>query len=120
MNWLDAQGIIDAFGDWAAIAVTVVIFLETAFIFTSFLPGDSLLFLTGLALATSHSWLPDWAGFILIWVGAFAGSQVGFWIGDKIGPALFSKNRKFILNQSMIDRTHAFFERYGTRAVILA
>ena len=120
MNWLDAQGIIDAFGDWAAIAVTVVIFLETAFIFTSFLPGDSLLFLTGLALATSHSWLPDWAGFILIWVGAFAGSQVGFWIGDKIGPALFSKNRKFILNQSMIDKTHAFFERYGTRAVILA
>ena len=109
MNWLDAQGIIDAFGDWAAIAVTVVIFLETAFIFTSFLPGDSLLFLTGLALATSHSWLPDWAGFILIWVGAFAGSQVGFWIGDKIGPALFSKNRKFILNQSMIDKTHAFF-----------
>ena len=48
MNWLDAQEIINAFGDWAALAVAFVIFIETAFIFTSFLPGDSLLFLTGL------------------------------------------------------------------------
>jgi len=120
LNWLDAQEIINAFGDWAAIAVAAVIFLETAIILTSFLPGDSLLFLTGLALATSDSWLPDWAGFILIWLAAFGGSQVGFWLGAKIGPPLFSKNRNFILNQKMIDRTHAFFDRYGTRAVILA
>ena len=55
LNWLDAQEIINAFGDWAAIAVSVIIFMETAFILTSFLPGDSLLFLTGLALATSNS-----------------------------------------------------------------
>ena len=63
MNWFDAQAIIEAFGDWAAVAVAFVIFIETAFIFTSILPGDSLLFLTGLTLANSESWLPDWAGF---------------------------------------------------------
>ena len=120
MNWLDAQEIINAFGDYVAIAVTLIIFLETAFILTSFLPGDSLLFLTGLALATSTAWLPDWVGFILIWLAAFLGTQTGYWIGYKIGPPLFESNRNFILNQKVLDRTHEFFEKYGTRAVVLA
>ena len=120
MNWLDAQEIINAFGDYVALAVTLIIFLETAFIFTSFLPGDSLLFLTGLALATSTSWLPDWLGFILIWLAAFIGTQVGYWIGYKIGPPLFEQNRNFILNEKVLARTHEFFEKYGTRAVVLA
>lgn len=120
MNWLDAQAIIDAFGDWAAIAVTVVIFLETAFILTSFLPGDSLLFLTGLTLMTSDSWLPDWLGFVLIWLAAFFGTQVGYWVGHKIGPPLFEKNRNFLLNEKVVQKTHEFFDRYGARAVILA
>lgn len=120
MNWLDAQHIINSFGDYVALAVTLIIFLETAFIFTSFLPGDSLLFLTGLALATSSSWLPDWIGFILIWLAAFIGTQTGYWVGYKIGPPLFEQNRNFILNQKVLDRTHEFFEKYGTRAVVLA
>ncbi|MDP4756302.1 MAG: VTT domain-containing protein [Aquiluna sp.] len=109
-----------AFGDWAAIAVTVIIFLETAFIFTSFLPGDSLLFLTGLTLSNSESWLPDWLGFLLIWSAAFLGTQVGYWVGYKIGPPLFEKNRNFILNERVVAKTHQFFEKYGARAVILA
>ena len=120
MNWLDAQEIITAFGDWVAIAVAIIIFFETAFILTSFLPGDSLLFLTGLALATSDSWFPDWAGFILIWVAAFVGTQVGYWIGYKIGPPLFESNRNFILNERVLAKTHDFFEKYGARAVVLA
>lgn len=120
MNWLDAQEIINAFGDYVALAVTLIIFLETAFILTSFLPGDSLLFLTGLALATSTSWLPDWVGFILIWLAAFVGTQVGYWIGYKIGPPLFEQNRNFILNEKVLARTHEFFEKYGARAVVLA
>ena len=120
MNWLDAQEIISSFGDYVALAVTLIIFLETAFILTSFLPGDSLLFLTGLALATSDAWLPDWIGFILIWLAAFIGTQVGYWIGYKIGPPLFEQNRNFILNQKVLDRTHEFFEKYGARAVVLA
>jgi membrane-associated protein len=120
LNWLDAQDIINSFGDWVAIAVAAIIFLETAFILTSFLPGDSLLFLTGLALATSESWLPDWIGFILIWMAAFFGSQVGYWIGYKIGPPLFERNGNFLLNQRVLDKTHEFFDKYGSRAVVMA
>lgn len=120
MNWLDAQHIIDSFGDWAAIAVTVVIFIETAFILTSFLPGDSLLFLTGLTLAASNSWLPDWLGFLLIWLAAFIGTQTGYWVGYKIGPPLFEKKNGWILNRHVLEKTHDFFDRYGTRAILLA
>lgn len=120
MNWLDAQEIINNFGDWAVIAVTFIIFFETAFIFTSFLPGDSLLFLTGLTLATSESWLPDWLGILLIWLAAFIGTQTGYWVGNRIGPPLFERNRNFIINQKVLDRTHAFFDHYGTRAILLA
>ena len=120
MNWFDAEAIIAAFGDWAAVAVAFIIFIETAFIFTSILPGDSLLFLTGLTLANSESWLPDWAGFLLIWITAFSGTKVGYWIGAKIGPPLIAKERKFILNKATLNRTHEFFENYGARAVVLA
>ena len=120
LNWLNAQEIINNFGDWAAVAVMFIIFFETAFILTSFLPGDSLLFLTGLTLATSQSWLPDWLGIFLIWLAALLGTQTGYWVGHRIGPPLFERYNNFILNPRVLARTHDFFERYGPRAVILA
>lgn len=120
MNWLDAQEILSTFGEWAAIAVAGIIFMETAFIFTSFLPGDSLLFLTGLTLSNSDAWLPDWLGFVLIWCAAFFGTQVGYWVGKKIGPPLFERRHGFILNEKVIEKTHQFFDKYGARAIILA
>lgn len=120
MNWLDSQQIIEAFGQWVAIAVTIIIFLETAFILTSFLPGDSLLFLTGLALAATESWLPDPLGFFIIWLAAILGTQVGYRTGRLIGPPLFEKERNFILNPRVLTKTHEFFERYGVRSIVLA
>ena len=120
MNWLDAQAIIDAFGNWVVVSVVLIVFFETAFIPTSFLPGDSLLFLTGLTLATSSSIIPAWLGFLMVWLSAVAGSQLGFWLGLKIGPPLFQKDRNFILNHKVLEKTHSFFDRYGARAVILA
>lgn len=120
MNWLDAQQIISSFGDWVVVAVTFIIFFETAFIFTSFLPGDSLLFLTGLALATADPWLPHWLGFLMVWIAAFLGTQTGYWIGWKIGPKLFSANRNFLLNDKVLEKTHDFFEQYGSKAIVLA
>ncbi len=120
MHWLDPEWLINVFGDWAVIGVVGIIFIETAFILTSFLPGDSLLFVTGLTLATSDSWLPDWLGFLLVWIAGWAGSQVGYWVGRKVGPPLFEKDRGWILNPRVVQRTHEFFERYGARAIILA
>lgn len=120
LNWLDAQSIIEAFGDYAVYAVTAIIFFETAFILTSFLPGDSLLFITGLTLAVSSSGLPDWLGFVIVYLSAVAGTQVGYLIGRRVGPPLFERNRNWIFNPGVVRRTHEFFERYGARAIVLA
>jgi membrane-associated protein len=120
LNWLDAEHIITAFGPYFVFAVTFVIFLETAFILTSFLPGDSLLFLTGLTLSTTTLWLPDWAGFLMVWLAAFLGTQTGYWVGYKIGPPLFERRQNIIINKKVLAKTHDFFEKYGTRAIVLA
>ena len=120
MDWLDAQSIIDAFGDWAVLAVVTVIFLETAFIFTSFLPGDSLLFIIGLTLSVGSGFIPDWLGFILIWLAAFGGTQLGWYVGFKIGPPLFERRENIIFNKKVVETTRKFFDKYGVRAIVLA
>ena len=120
MDWLDAQSIIDTFGDWAVLAVVTIIFLETAFIFTSFLPGDSLLFIIGLTLSVGSGVIPDWLGFILIWLAAFGGTQLGWYVGYKIGPPLFERRENIIFNKKVVDTTRKFFDKYGVRAIILA
>lgn len=120
MDWLDAQSIIDSFGDWAVLAVVTIIFLETAFIFTSFLPGDSLLFIIGLTLSVGVGIIPDWLGFLVIWLAAFGGTQLGWYVGYKIGPPLFERRESIIFNKRVVETTRKFFDKYGVRAIILA
>ena len=120
LNWLDAQAIIDSFGDWAVLAVAFIIFIETAFIFTSFLPGDSLLFIIGLTLSVGNGIIPDWAGFLLVWLAAFGGTQLGWFVGYKIGPPLFERRESFIFNKRVVAKTKEFFDKYGVRAIVLA
>lgn len=121
MNWLDAQSIIDAFGDWATVVVIAIVFAETAFIPTSILPGDSLLFLIGLTLATATSTLlPFWAATLLIWFAAVSGTQLGYLFGKKYGYPLFEKNRGWFFNRAVAEKTRNFFANYGVRAVIIA
>jgi membrane-associated protein len=121
LNWLDAQQVVNAFGGFAVLVVTVFIFFETAFIFTSFLPGDSLLFILGLTLATASSAvIPFPLALVLVLAAAIAGSQVGYEVGKRIGAPLFERNHNWIFNPKVLKRTHELFERFGARAVILA
>ena len=119
-NPFDAQSIIATLGGFAVLGVMVVIFLETATIFGSFLPGDSLLFILGLSLATSLSQFPFLLAVPMVWLAAVIGSQVGYHVGVKIGPPLFKREDGFFFNQRMVARARAFFEHYGPRAIILA
>lgn len=121
MNWLDPQTILLAVSGYAVVVVFVLVFIETSFIFTSFLPGDSLLFVLGVTLAVSSTDLLRFSlGVLAVWFAAFAGSQVGFEVGAKIGPPLFERNHNWIFNPKTVAKTHELFERYGARAVILA
>jgi len=120
MNWFDPNAIITGLGAFAVLGVAAIIFFETATILGSFLPGDSLLFLLGLTLATALSAFPFWIAAALVFAAAFAGSEVGFWLGRRIGPHLFERRPTFFFNPGVLARARLFFETYGSRAIILA
>lgn len=120
MNPFDAQTIIDNLGSLAVVGAAAIIFFETATILGSFLPGDSLLFILGLSLASYLSDFPFPLAVLILFVAAVAGSQVGFMIGKRTGRALFKRPDGLIFNQKTQERTEKFFIRYGARAIVLA
>jgi membrane-associated protein len=117
---LDAQSIIDNLGNLAVLGAAMIIFFETATILGSFLPGDSLIFILGLSLASYLTAFPFPAAVAIIFIAAVSGSQVGFWLGKRTGRALFKRKDGLIFNQKTQERTEKFFIRYGARAVVLA
>lgn len=100
--------------------VTLVILLETAVLPASFLPGDSLLFVTGLTVATVASPVPTWAAFVLIAAAAVLGAQASYELGRAAGPTIMRRPRRWPFTDEVYDRTVALFERLGVRAVIVA
>jgi membrane-associated protein len=85
-----------------------------------FLPGDSLLFLVGLNLGSIWQDVPIWVACLAISVAGLAGDQTGYWIGRRLGPAVFTRPNSKFFSQKNVERAHNFFERYGSKAVILA
>lgn len=94
-----------------------VIFAETGFVFTPFLPGDSLLFAAG-TFAAKGSFDPHLL-FLLLTTAAILGDTVNYWIGHYIGLKIFDRFPK-ILKKEYLDRTHQFYERHGGKTIILA
>ncbi len=129
MDWLKPEVLIASFGAFAMIGVCIIVFVETGLLVGFFLPGDSLLFVTGLMvssgaivfpLAESTFVVPIWLACAMISVSAWLGDQTGYWIGRKAGPAIFNKSESKFFSQKNVSRTNSFFERYGARAIILA
>jgi membrane-associated protein len=120
MNALDPQVLLENLGTLSVFGVSAIIFLETSTIIGSLLPGDSLLFLLGLSLATWLNTFPIYLAIPIVLVGATTGAQVGYWFGKKLGPLLFEKDRGLFLNRKSAERTKDFFEKYGNRALIMA
>ena len=118
-EWLQPDAILTKFGNWAFVAVLIIVFLECGLLLF-FLPGDSLLFVTGLFIATGAISVPLWLACLLIGIAAIAGNLVGYWIGARVGPNLFDRPDSRLLNPDHIVQTHKFFERYGSSAIILA
>jgi len=118
-SWLDPEQLIEAFGSYAVIGVAVIIFAECGLLIGFFLPGDSLLFTAGLFVARDYIDQPLWVVCIIICSAAIAGNATGYWIGARAGPALLRRSESRLFKQEYVDKTFAFFERYGNRAIVL-
>nr|WP_280909704.1 VTT domain-containing protein [Leucobacter exalbidus] len=120
IDWLDPETLLRA-GGWAALILACAfVFLETGVLVLAFLPGDSLLFTVGLFTATGIIDVPIWITCVLLFCFAFAGDQLGFTIGRKLGPAIFKKEKSKFFNPENVERTHVFFEKHGPKAIIIA
>lgn len=119
-SWLDPEVILRGMGGWALLVLCLIIFAECGLLVGFFLPGDSLLFVAGLFVATGAIETPLWLVCVLVTVCAFVGNMCGYWIGSKVGPALFNKPNSKLFKREHVDKTHEFFEKYGARAIIMA
>jgi membrane-associated protein len=119
-SWLDPEVILRGMGGWALAVLCLIIFAECGLLAGFFLPGDSLLFVAGLFVKAEVIDAPLWLVCVLVTVCAFVGNVCGYWIGSKVGPALFNKPDSKFFKKEHVDKTHEFFEKYGARAVIMA
>lgn len=110
--------IIQTYHTWTYFIMFFIIFMETGFVVTPFLPGDSLLFAAG-TLAGLGEYLHVGVLFVIFSAAAIAGDTANYWIGHFVGPRAFSGNIRF-LKKEYLDRTHVFFEKYGGKTIIIA
>ncbi len=124
--WLDPAAIIAWAGPWALAVVLFIVFAETGLLVGFLLPGDTLLVISGL-LSHPQENAPNgifgisvWWVALLIGIAAFVGGEVGYYIGHKGGPAVFERKESGVFSVKNVERTNAFFERFGGLTIILA
>jgi membrane-associated protein len=114
------NSLLTSLGPLAIVIVMGVVFAETGLLAGFFLPGDSLLFTTGILVAHGTIGMPIGAVIVAVSVAAFAGDQIGYLIGRRVGPRLLSRPQSRLLDPGHLRRASRFFDRHGPRAVILA
>ncbi|THG28792.1 DedA family protein [Naasia lichenicola] len=118
--WLDPQNIIEGFGAFALLAVCVIVFSETGLLVGFLLPGDTLLVITGVLTFSGTLGVDIWWVCLAISFAAFLGGEVGYLIGHKVGPRIFERKESGLFSIENVNRTNAFFTRFGALAVIIA
>jgi len=110
--------LVQNYGTWVYVILFVIVFMETGLVVTPFLPGDSLLFVTG-AVAAAGGMDPLLVSTTLV-VAALCGDNVNYWVGRFLGPRMFQFEGSRFLRRENLDRTHAFMERHGPKAIVIA
>jgi len=109
--------VIDKFGVFTYIILFLIIFAETGFVVTPFLPGDSILFAVGALSAVGQ--LNILTLYVVILAAAILGDTVNYWIGYRIGPKIFENDNKYI-KKEYLNKTKSFYEKHGGKTIILA
>ncbi|MGW0790346.1 DedA family protein [Streptomyces sp. NPDC002911] len=116
-SWLDPDYLLNTFG---LPGLLLIVFAESGLLIGFFLPGDSLLFTTGLLVTTGDLKYPLWLVCFLITLAAIIGDQVGYLFGRKVGPSLFKRPDSRLFKQENVEKAHEFFEKYGPKSLVLA
>jgi len=116
-SWLDPDYLLNTFG---LPGLLLIVFAESGLLIGFFLPGDSLLFTTGLLVTTGDLKYPLWLVCVLVALAAIIGDQVGYLFGRKVGPALFKRPDSRLFKQENVEKAHDFFEKYGPKSLVLA
>ncbi|MEO7132566.1 MAG: VTT domain-containing protein [Dermatophilaceae bacterium] len=116
-NWMDPTYLLNQYQGAFFIIALIIVFIECGLLFP-ILPGDTLLFAIGLFIAGNQIDIPLWFAIVALTIAAFAGNVVGYEIGRAVGHPLYKRNGRFI-NAKNFDKTNAFFEHYGNRALVL-
>lgn len=111
--------IVSNYKTWTYLILFLIIFAETGFVVTPFLPGDSLLFAAGAIIAKPESGLNIFITCILLIVAAILGDLVNYHIGDYVGPKAFSGKYK-LLKKEYLEKTQAFYLKHGGKTIIYA
>jgi membrane-associated protein len=117
---LDPEGLLKGFGSLALVVACGILLIECALLIGLVLPGDSLLFIVGILLATGFISTPVWIAIVAMSLAAVLGNLLGYWTGAKLGPKLFSKPDSRFFKQEYVVITQNFFEKHGPRAIVMA
>ena len=112
------QALCGAYGALVYAILFVIVFYETGFVVTPFLPGDSLLFAVGSLVALNA--LEARIVAPLLVAAALSGDNVNYWVGRYLGPRVFQKEHSKILNKEYLERTHKFYDKHGRKTVVIA
>ncbi|MCK9422314.1 MAG: DedA family protein [Bacteroidales bacterium] len=104
---------------WTYLILFIIIFMETGFVITPFLPGDSLLFAAGAVAAMPNEPLSLIPLILLLLCAAFGGDNTNYFIGRLLGQTVYEKNYRLI-KREYLDKTHAFYEKHGGKTIIIA
>lgn len=117
IDWMDPNWLLERFGTALFWISMVIVFVECG-LFFPILPGDSLLFAIGIFIAGGEMEVNLVVAIAALWVAAFAGNVVGYEIGRAVGAPLRERDGR-IIKKEYFDKTHAFFEKHGAKALIL-
>ncbi len=115
------QELITTYGVWIYAILFVTVFCETGLVITPFLPGDSLLFAAGTFAATGalNLWLLMGTLMVATILGDITNYTIGYRVGHRLFPLLTFRGHRLV-KQEHLDRTHAFYEKYGGKTIIIA
>jgi membrane-associated protein len=114
---LDPEHLVNTFG---LIGLVAILFAECGLLIGFFLPGDSLLFTAGLLVASQVFTVPLWVLLVVLPLAAIAGNLVGYWLGRRVGPAVFNRPDSRLFKAEYVEKSQAFFDRNGNRTILLA